>query len=521
MSSPLQFQRVPLPSLAATTPLRIGQCMQDHLHRTASSSRFRDSDPPTGPRRHFLLDSVAGIGAMALASLLRRDGMAIQPPQIDPTKPFAPRPPHFTPKAKNVLVIFCAGAVSQLETWDYKPELIRRDGQLLKDGPTVTFQGPSGELARPQYTFRPRGETGKLVSDLIPHLAELTDDFAFVHSLTSKSNTHGPAENFLSTGFNLDGFPSLGSWLTYALGSENQELPAYVAIPDPRGVPQSGSNNWGPGFLPAAFQGTVFSSKEPIRHLVPPSEICREQDEAVQRLLKQLNHEHLQRYEADAKLAARMASYELAARMQLSVPEISDLSDEPAYLLEQYGINDNNPVKAAFARNCMLARRLVERGVRFVQLFNGAYASGGELNWDGHSKLKEQYDKHAAIMDQPVAAMIRDMKSRGLLDDTLIVWCTEFGRMPMFQKGAQGRDHNPDGFTCWMTGAGVKPGVSHGMTDELGMKAIEDIHPLYDLNATILHLLGLDHERLTYEHNGVQRRLTNVEGSVIDAILRA
>ena len=470
-------------------------------------------------RRRFLSGTATALGSVALTSLLKNDRLLAAPPLIDPAHPYAPRPPHFPARAKNVIVIFCAGAVSQLETWDYKPALIRRDGQPLPGGPSVTFQGPAGNLARPQYPFRQRGATGKWVSDLIPHLASLTDDFAFVHSLTSKSNTHGPAENFLSTGFALDGFPSLGAWTTYALGSESQELPAYVSIPDPRGVPQNGSNNWGPGFLPAAYQGTPLSSAHPVRHLAARN-IAPAADHAARSLLQRLNAQHLQQHPADQHLAARIASYELAARMQLSVPEISDLTTEPAHLLRAYGADDSsNPTKAAFAKNCILARRLVERGVRFVQLFNGAYASGGELNWDGHSKLREQYDRHAAILDQPAAALIRDLQQRGLLEDTLVVWCTEFGRMPFFQKGAQGRDHNPDGFTCWMTGAGVQPGVSHGRSDELGQKAIEDIHPLYDFNATILHLLGLDHERLTFEHNGVQRRLTNVEGHVIHQIL--
>ena len=473
-------------------------------------------------RRQFLSGSATALGSIALTNLLALDGLLASAPAgpvIDPARPYAPRPPHFPAKAKSVIVIFCAGAVSQLETWDYKPELIKWDNQPLPGGPAVTFQGPAGNLARPQYGFRQRGRTGKWVSDLIPHLAELTDDIAFIHSLTSKSNTHGPAENFLSTGFNLDGFPSLGSWATYALGSESQELPSYVAIPDPRGVPQNGMNNWGPGFLPAAFQGTTMSSKSPVRHLTAPG-VSPQADQAARSLLQQMNARHLEQHPGDGKLAARIASYELAARMQLSVPEISDLSTEPAHILKSYGADDTaNPNKAAFAKNCILARRLVERGVRFVQLFNGAYASGGQLNWDGHNALKEQYDVHAQILDQPAAALIRDLKERGLLEDTLVVWCTEFGRMPFFQKGAKGRDHNPDGFTCWMTGAGVKPGVSHGVTDELGQRAIEDIHPLYDFNATILHLLGLDHERLTFEHNGIQRRLTNVEGHVIRGVL--
>ncbi|WP_395752099.1 DUF1501 domain-containing protein [Prosthecobacter sp.] len=471
-------------------------------------------------RRRFLSSNATALGSIALTNLLGLDGLlAANGPVIDPARPYAPRQPHFPAKAKNVVVIFCAGAVSQLETWDYKPELIKWDDKPLPGGPAVTFQGPAGNLARPQYEFRQRGQTGKWVSDMIPHLAELTDDFAFVHSLTSKSNTHGPAENFLSTGFNLDGFPSLGAWTTYALGSENQDLPSYVSIPDPRGVPQNGANNWGPGFLPAAFQGTTMSSKDPVRHLAAQG-VTPATDQAARSLLQRMNARHLAANPGDGKLAARIASYELAARMQLSVPEISDLSTEPAHILKLYGADDaQNAEKAAFAKNCILARRLIEKGVRFVQLFNGAYASGGKLNWDGHNALKDQYDVHAPILDQPAAALIRDLKSRGLLEDTLVVWCTEFGRMPFFQKGAKGRDHNPDGFTCWMTGAGVKRGVSCGETDELGQKAVKDVHPLYDFNATILHLLGLDHERLTFEHNGVQRRLTNVEGHVIREML--
>jgi hypothetical protein len=473
-------------------------------------------------RRGFLSNSATALGSIALSNLLGNDGLLAAPkgPQIDPSDPYAPRQPHYPAKAKNVLVIFCAGAVSQLETWDYKPELIKQDGKPLAGGPPVTFQGPAGNLARPQYEFRPRGQTGKMVSEMIPHLAELTDDFAFIHSLTSETNTHGPAENFLSTGFVQDGFPSLGAWTSYALGSANQNLPAFVSILDPRGIPQASVNNWGPGFLPAEFQGTKFSASSPLRHLKPFGDVPAKRDEEARSFLQRMNERHLEQNPGDGKLAARIASYELAARMQLSVPEINDLSSEPAHILKSYGADDEkNPIKAGFAKNCILARRLIEKGVRFVQLFNGAYASGGRLNWDGHSKLKEQYDGHAEILDQPAAALIRDLKQRGLLEDTLVVWCTEFGRMPMFQKGAQGRDHNPDGFTCWMTGAGVKPGVSHGVTDELGRKAVQDVHPLYDFNATILHLLGLDHERLTFFHNGIERRLTNVEGHVIQDVL--
>ena len=471
-------------------------------------------------RRGFLGDAVTAAGGMALASLLESDGLLAAGPVIDPARPYAPRPPHVAARAQRVLVIFCAGAVSQLESWDWKPELVRWDDQPLPGGPAVTFQGPAGNLARPRYAFRPRGQTGKMVSDMLPHLGGHVDEIAFVHSLTSRTNTHGPAENFLSTGFAADGFPSLGGWVTYALGSENQDLPAFVSILDPRGIPQASSNNWGPGFLPAEFQGTTLAASEPVRHLAPPERVGAAGDRAARDLLARLDARHLARHPGDGRLAARIASYELAARMQLAVPELGDLSGESAATLRMYGADDpSQPLKAAFARNCILARRLVERGVRFVQLFNGAYASGGELNWDGHSKLKEQYDRHAMILDQPAAALLTDLRQRGLLADTLVVWCTEFGRMPFFQKGAEGRDHNPDGFTCWLTGAGVKPGVSHGVTDELGVKAVADIHPLYDFNATILHLLGLDHERLTFRHNGVERRLTDVHGHVIREVL--
>lgn len=471
-------------------------------------------------RRQFFGTAATALSSVALTGLLTKDQLlGSDTPTIDPARPYAQRPTHYPARAKRVLVIFCAGACSQLETWDYKPELIKRDGQPMAGGPPVTFQGPSGNLARPQYRFRPRGQSGKMVSDMVPHLAELVDDFCFVHSLTSKSNTHGPAENFLSTGSVFDGFPGMGAWVSYALGTENEDLPAFVAIPDPRGMPQARVNNWGSGFLPAVFQGTAFSSTEPISNLTPPSRVSAESDLAARRLLAHLNNRHLEMHPGDRSLAARIASYELAARMQLSVPALADLSQEPQHVLRMYGADSQNKVKADFARNCILARRLIEGGVRFVQLFNGAYASGGALNWDGHQKLREQYDVHGEIMDQPVAGLVRDLKQRGLLADTLVLWCTEFGRMPMFQKGAQGRDHNPLGFTAWMCGAGVKAGMSYGATDELGFQAVENVLSLHDLHATLLHLLGLDHKRLTYRHNGSARRLTDVHGHVIEPIL--
>jgi hypothetical protein len=359
-----------------------------------------------------------------------------------------------------------------------------------------------------------------MLSDLLPRLAELADEMCFIHSLTAKSNTHGPSENQMSTGFTLDGFPGMGCWVTYALGSSCQDLPAFVAIPDPRGVPQVGSNHWNSAFLPAVFQGVAFNADKPIPHLARPREYSPRADAATRDLLKVLNDRHLSRHPGDAELAARIAAYELAARLQLRAVEVTDLSRESAATLEQYGATDSNQVKAGFARNCILARRLLERGVRFVQLFNGAYAMGeGVGNWDGHKKLQEQYTVHAPILDQPAAALLTDLRQRGLLRDTLVVFVTEFGRMPTFQKGASGRDHNPHGFTCWLAGAGVKRAFSYGATDEFGHKAVENVTTIYDLHATILHLLGLDHERLSYYHNGIERRLTDVHGRVLHEIL--
>ena len=477
-------------------------------------------------RRDFLRYGGTGLGGIALAALLAEQrllGATKSPirPQYSPEHPYAPRPPHFTPKAKNVLVIFCSGACSHLETWDYKPELFRRNGQPMPGGDKlITFQGQNGNLTQPLWEFKPRGQSGKMISDLLPNLAELADDLCFVHSMTAKSNTHGPAENQMSTGFILDGFPSMGSWVNYALGTENQDLPAFVAIPDPRGVPQVGPNHWNAGFLPAMFQGTAFNADQPIPNLERPKEISPAAESGAEDFLKFLNDRHLRQHPGDADLSARIAGYELAAKMQLSAAEVVDFAKETKATLELYGILDANPLKARFGKNCLLARRLIERGVRFVQLFNGAYAMGeGVGNWDGHKTLKEQYTVHAPILDQPCAALIKDLKGRGLLASTLVVWVTEFGRMPTFQKGANGRDHNPFGFTVWMTGAGVKHGFSYGATDEFGYKAVANIATIYDLHATILHLLGLDHERLSFYHNGIERRLTDVHGEVLTDIL--
>lgn len=489
---------------------------------------------PLLSRRHFLSQTATGLGGIALTHLLSRNRLLAAPvstdtavrPDINPANPNAARQTHFAPRAKNVLMIFCSGAVSQVDTFDYKPELIKRHGTQMPGAEgLVTFQGEQGALTKSPWEFSPRGQSGKMVSSLVPHLGGLVDDMCFIHSLTGKTNTHGPGENFMSTGNILDAFPSMGSWLTYALGSENETLPAYVAIPDPRGAPQSAGNFWGSGYLPAAFQGTDFNAATPVRNLARPADISAEHDRATRAFIAKINRHHLQRFPGDSELAARISSYELAARMQLSVPEVSDISSEPEHILKMYGADSaGNPVKdlkAAYAKNCILARRLVEKGVRFVQLFNGAYQTGGEgvSNWDGHKVLHEQYTKHGEVMDQPTAALLADLKQRGLLKDTLVVWCTEFGRMPTFQKGASGRDHNPSGFTAWMAGAGVKKGVSYGATDEFGYKAVHDVATVYDFHATILDILGLNHERLTFYHNGFERRLTDVHGHVIRDIL--
>jgi len=476
-------------------------------------------------RRHFLQWAGNGLGGIALTSLLAEHGLlGMEPPirpDIDPSRPYAPRVPHFRPKAKRVLMIFCSGALSHVDSFDFKPELVKRHDTPMPGGDgLITFQGEQGNLIKPLWEFKPRGQSGKMTSDLLPHLGELADEMCFIHSMTAKSNTHGPAENQMGTGYILDGFPSVGAWVTYALGSENQDFPAFVAIPDPRGVPQIGSRHWGSAFLPAAFQGTSFNAEKPIPNLARPASVSAATEKDTREFLKRLNERHLEQNPGDSDLAARISAYELAAKMQLAAAEISDLSTERAHTLESYGANDANKNKAGFAKNCILARRLVERGVRFVQLFNGSYAMGeGVGNWDGHKKIADQYAVHAPILDQPCAALLRDLKERGLLDDTLVAFVTEFGRMPTFQKGANGRDHNPKGFTVWLAGAGVKRGFSYGATDEFGYQAVENVATIYDLHATMLHLLGLDHERLSFYNNGIERRLTDVHGHVIAPII--
>lgn len=483
-------------------------------------------------RRSFI--GTAGLSAvgLGLASLLNSEGLLAedaktvsgkQPlrPKIDPNNPYAARSPHFDMPAKQVLVIYCPGAVSHVDTFDYKPALSKLDGQKPPGLPEVTFEGPTGNIAKPFWEFKARGQTGKMVSNLLPNLAEQVDDFCFIHSLKTDTSAHPQGENFMNTGFTMEGFPSFGAWITYALGTENQELPAFVAINDPRGLARSGKNNFGNGFLPAAFQGTDFNAKNPPNNLHRPSSVTPDADRRTVELLQRLNARHLSAYPGDANLAGRIASYELAGRMQTSVPHVMDLSGETEATLKAYGVEGGSELRGQYAQNCILARRLLEKGVRVVQLFNGSDPSGGNgvTNWDSHANIAKTHAMQAEIMDQPTAALIADMKQRGLLENTLVVWATEFGRMPFLQANGTGRDHNPDAFTCFMTGAGVKRGFSYGESDEFGFKSVVDTTTVYDFNATLLHLMGLDHERLTYYHNGLERRLTNVHGSVVQEVL--
>ena len=484
-------------------------------------------------RRSFMKNSGFSVGALGLAQLLAKDGLlgASDPtsftgkspirPNIDPDNPYSPRDPHFDPPAKQVLVIFCPGAVSHVDTFDYKPDLSKYHGQKPPGLPAVTFEGPSGNIAKPFWDFKPRGQSGKMISDLVPNLGEMADDFCFLHALHTQTSAHPQGENFLNTGFTMEGFPSFGAWVTYALGSENEDLPAFVAINDPRGLARSGKNNFGNGFLPAAFQGTDFSAKNPPANLKRPDSYSHADDRSTIGLLERLNGKHLEKFPDDANLAARIASYELAGKMQSSIPDVMDIKNEPASIHKLYGTDSGTDLKREYAKNCILARRLIEKGVRVVQLFNGSDPSGGNgiTNWDSHSNIDKTHAMQAEIMDQPTAGLIQDLKSRGLLKDTLVVWCTEFGRMPFLQGNGTGRDHNPDAFTCFFAGAGVKKGYSYGDSDNFGFKSVSGKSTVYDFNATILHIMGLDHERLSFYHNGLERRLTNVHGHVINSVL--
>ena len=469
-------------------------------------------------RRDFLWQLGGGLGGVALAAMMN-DAQAA-------TNPLAPKRTHHAAKAKAVIQIFCPGGLSHVDSWDYKPELAQRQGKPFDaDGKLQFFASKPGNCQGSYWPFRQHGQCGRWMSDLFPKLAERVDDIAFIRSMQSKSALHGPAMFMANSGFILPGFPSMGAWVTYGLGSESDELPAFVVLPDPRGLPPGGVINWGAGFLPAIYQGTTLqtdANKPPIADLFPPKEFSNLRGDAEQAssdFLQTLNRTHAAARAGNSELDARIAAYELAARLQLSAPEATDLRGESDATCRLYAIEheDTGP----FGRQCLLARRLVERGVRFVQIYCGAENTTAKKirpNWDSHEDLMRDHGYWGTVLDTGAAALLADLKSRGLLDSTLVICTTEFGRQPASQ-GGKGRDHNPGAFTAWMAGGGTKGGSAFGETDELGFKAAVDPVYCYDLHATALNLLGLDHEKLTFYNNGIQRRLTDVHGHVIRPIL--
>ena len=471
-------------------------------------------------RRLALGRGGCGLGATALGMLLARDGLASAAGVA--SNPFAPRPPHHSPKATAVIEIFCPGGMSHVDTFDYKPELERSNGKPFDaELGKQTFAGRGGAYAKSFWPFRRHGRCGKAISDLFPNLARHVDDIAFIHSMRNKSALHGPAMFMMNSGFVMAGFPSMGSWVTYGLGCETENLPAFVVLPDVRGLPPGGVVNWSAGFLPAVHQGTVVESaanKPPIADLFPSE---KQGDEGPGRdFLKQLNARHASARAADTRLSARMASYELAARLQLSAPEAVAIDGETAATRSLYALGDDDI--GPFGRQCLLARRLVERGVRFVQIFCGAENTSAlkiRPNWDSHEDIVRDHGYWGRVLDRGASALLADLKSRGLLDSTLVICATEFGRQPFLQGGNKGRDHNPGAFTAWMAGGGIKGGVSHGTSDPFGFQAEENPAYSYDLHATALHLLGIDHEQLAFYHNGIKRRLTDVHGRVISEIV--
>jgi len=468
--------------------------------------------PPLLPRRHFLWKTAGGVGGLALAWLMRSESAAALG---------QPAWPHHAPRAKRLVQIFCAGGVSHLDTFDHKPELERMHGKTLEGkGENKGFFGQPGKIMKSPYEFRQHGQSGRWVSSLLPHLATCVDDLAFIHSMVTKTNNHTPATFQMNSGFTMNGFPSMGSWLSYGLGTETEDLPSFVVLPDSRGLPAGGSINWTSGFLPARHQGVAFrtNSQALVHDLSPEPDLGTADRRKDLALLNEINQDFAANHPGDGEFAARLRSYELAARMQASIPEATDFSQEPAHIRRMYGLEESKT--APFGRNCLMARRLLERGVRFVQIFNGGAFGSPRINWDGHENLVENHNNQAATMDQPAAALIKDLKQRGMLEDTLVVWNTEFGRGPATQGiDAPGRDHHPDAFTCFMAGGGVKAGTAYGASDEVGYFASENPVTVPDLHATILHLLGIDHERLTFYHNGINRRLTDVHGHVVAGVI--
>ncbi len=471
-------------------------------------------------RREFFSWVQHGLGGAALATLLMREGQA-QAARVPGEA--VPACPHFSPKARRAIHICLVGALSHVDSFDYKPQLIKQHGQPLgaSEHPDVFF-GQVGLLRRPDWHFRRRGQSGLWVSDLFPNLAAVADELTVIRSMYAETSNHTPATFQQNSGFRLNGFPVLGAWLSYGLGSETDNLPTFVVIPDTREYPPGGPINWSNGFLPARHQGVVIRSKgAPIDDLFPARALPHGAEQATRNLLTAMNRQHLAQHHADDALAARIHSYELAARMQLAVPEVSQLERESVTMQRLYGLD--RPESADFGRSCLLARRLLERGVRFVQLFSGGTFGSPRRNWDGHEDMHENHSREAARIDRPVAGLLKDLRQRGMLDDTLVLFTTEFGRTPFSQSAAnavgKGRDHNQEGFSVWLAGAGLKHGLAYGATDDVGWKAVENRTHWNDFHATVLHLLGIDHLRLTFYHNGIRRRLTNVSGHVVRDIL--
>jgi hypothetical protein len=471
-------------------------------------------------RREFLFRTGGGVPGLALASLLHQDGLLAAgacDAKGSGYNPYAPKPAHFAARAKRVISLFMSGGVSHLDTFDPKPALTKYAGQpLTGKGEVVVRQGNPGPLMPSPFSFRKYGQCGMDVSELFPHLARHVDGLAFLRSVYGKSNDHVQASYELNTGKIQMGLPSVGSWVTYGLGSENQSLPAFVVIYDARGGPLGGPANWSAGYMPAAYQATVLRpSGDPIVDLKPPAEVTPEQQRDRLDLLARLNELDRKRYPGSTELAARISSYELAYRMQGCAPEAVNVDGESEATKKLYGLDD--PVTEAFGRQCLMARRLAERGVRFVQLYHGGLGNQNRDTWDAHDDVKDNHTRHAAAVDRPISGLLTDLEARGLLEDTLVVWHGEFGRMPISQKGV-GRDHNPGAMTVWMAGARIKGGQIIGGSDEFGYKAEQQPIAVHDLHATILHLLGIDHTRLTYLFNGRNMRLTDVYGELIPQI---
>ncbi|QDT14271.1 DUF1501 domain-containing protein [Alienimonas californiensis] len=477
--------------------------------------------PRLTTRRNFFQDAACGVGAIALADLLARDGKltSAAEPQARPGL-------HHEPKAKQLIHIFLGGGLSHVDSFDYKPELETLHDKEMPDsfGTADVFNGKVGRLHRSHYRFAQRGRSGLWVSDLFPGIAEVADELTVIRSMTAETANHIPGIFQANTGFRQMGFPTMGAWLSYGLGTENENLPSFVVLPDSRGIPNAagGAFNWSAGFLPAEHQGVPFNTRggPPILDLNPAGGASDEVQQARLELLGALNELHMQEQAETDPLVARIHSYELAARMQRTIPEAMELASEPKHVQKLYGI-DRNECRDV-GRNCLAARRLIQRGVRTVQIW-----TGDGVSWDAHDDVTGKgYKSHtgeALRVDRPIAGLIQDLRAQGMLDSTLVMLTTEFGRTPFAQasKGtlSRGRDHHPQGFTNVLVGAGLKPGYAYGATDELGYAAVENPVTTYDMHATILHLLGIDHERLTFYHNGIERRLTNVHGHVIKDIL--